>query len=162
MYEKKTRANFFGNFTVQRKHQLLRMAVSILIGLGLATLLIVLTSERPKTSLNLFFFAPLQNVTYFSFWIQKAIPIMFTGVAVCIMFSANQFNLGLEGAFLFGGMFGGFYVNYFWFLDKPIPGIIVGCLIGGFVGALITMIPAILERLFGASIMVTSLMMKRS
>ena len=29
--------------------------------------------------------------------LAQMIPIMFTGLATCIMFSANQFNLGAEG-----------------------------------------------------------------
>lgn len=147
------------NMSVQSKHQILRMTMSILIGLALATVLIIATSDRPMTSLNYFFFAPLQSISYFNFWMQKAIPLMFTGVAVSIMFSANQFNLGLEGAFLFGGFVGGALTNIYIVPGQPVVGCILGCLIGGIIGALITAIPAILERLFNASIMVTSLMM---
>ncbi len=111
------------------------------------------------TSLGYFFFAPLQSISYFNFWMQKAIPLIFTGVAVSIMFSANQFNLGLEGAFLFGGFVGGALTNIYIVPGQPVVGCILGCIIGGLVGAVITLIPAILERLFNASIMVTSLMM---
>ncbi|MDO4500934.1 MAG: ABC transporter permease [Erysipelotrichaceae bacterium] len=150
---------FFKNMTVKQKHSILRMAVSILIGLGLAVILIVLSSSRPKTSLSYFFTAPVTNVTYFSFWMQKAIPLIFTGTAVCIMFSANQFNLGLEGAFLLGGMAGGALVNIYWFPNNHIMGIIVGCLVGMLVGMVITLIPALLQKIFNASVMVTSLMM---
>lgn len=147
------------NMSVQSKHQVLRMAMSILIGLALATVLIIATSDRPMTSLSYFFFAPLQSISYFNFWMQKAIPLMFTGVAVCIMFSANQFNLGLEGAFLFGGFIGGALTNIYLVPGQRLLGCILGCIIGGIIGALITLIPAILEKLFNASIMVTSLMM---
>ncbi|MGI6509568.1 MAG: ABC transporter permease [Erysipelotrichaceae bacterium] len=159
MNKKKEKKSFLSNMTVQNKHQILRMAVSILIGLLLATGLIVFTSDLPVTSLKLFFTAPLMNVSYFTFWIQKAIPLMFTGTAVSIMFSANQFNLGMEGAFLFGGMIGGALTNIYLFPGQRVLGSIMGCLIGGLVGAIITLIPALLERIFNASVMVTSLMM---
>jgi len=145
--------------SIQGKHQILRMTVSILIGLGLATALIVFSSDLPRTSLKLFFTAPLTNASYFTFWIQKAIPLMFTGTAVSIMFSANKFNLGLEGAFLFGGMVGGALTNIYLFPGQRVLGSIMGCIIGGVVGAIITLIPALLERIFNASVMVTSLMM---
>ena len=118
MSKKKEKKSFFSNMTIQNKHQILRMTVSIIIGLLLATGLIVFTSDLPMTSLKLFFTAPLMNANYFTFWIQKAIPLMFTGTAVSIMFSANQFNLGMEGAFLFGGMVGGALTNIYLFLDK--------------------------------------------
>jgi len=41
------------------------------------------------------------------------IPTIFTGLAVCVMFSANQFNLAAEGCVLVGGFVGalvGIYV----------------------------------------------------
>ncbi len=156
---KSNKKSFLSNLSVQTKHSVLRMAVSIAIGLGLATVLIFAFSSRPMTSLNYFFTAPLSSLSNFSLWIQRAIPLMFTGTAVCVMFSANQFNLGLEGSFLFGGFFGGALTNIYLFPDNPTVGIIMGCIIGGIVGAFITFIPALLEKLFGASVMVTSLMM---
>jgi len=153
------KGSFLDNMSVQTKHQILRMAVSIAIGLALASALILLTSTRPMTSLNLFFFSPVQSIGNFNLWMQRAIPLMFTGVAVAIMFSANQFNLGLEGAFLFGGFFGGALVNIYIFPNNHLLGIIFGCIVGGLTGSLITIIPALLERIFNASVMVTSLMM---
>lgn len=159
MNKTKEKKSILSNMSVQGKHQILRMTVSILIGLGLATALIVFSSDLPRTSLKLFFTAPLTNASYFTFWIQKAIPLMFTGTAVSIMFSANKFNLGLEGAFLFGGMVGGALTNIYLFPGQRVLGSIMGCIIGGVVGAIITLIPALLERIFNASVMVTSLMM---
>lgn len=145
--------------SVKQKHSILRMAVSIIIGLVLATVLIVMASDIPSLSLKYFFTAPVSSFNYFSMWLQRSIPLMITGVAVCIMFSANQFNLGLEGSFLLGGFFGGALSNIYLFKGHILLGIIGGCIIGGIVGAIITAIPAILERMFGASVMVTSLMM---
>ncbi|NLZ75974.1 MAG: ABC transporter permease [Erysipelotrichia bacterium] len=159
MNKTKEKKSILSNMSIQGKHQILRMTVSILIGLGLATALIVFSSDLPRTSLKLFFTAPLTNASYFTFWIQKAIPLMFTGTAVSIMFSANKFNLGLEGAFLFGGMVGGALTNIYLFPGQRVLGSIMGCIIGGVVGAIITLIPALLERIFNASVMVTSLMM---
>ena len=146
------------NMSAQQKHSFLRMGVSILIGLGLATVLILLTSDKPAESLKYYFTAPLQNPNYFSYWIQKTIPIIFTGVAVCVMFSANQFNLGLEGAFLFGGLSAA-VTNIYLTPNNPALGIPLSMLFGIIIGAAITFIPALLNRLFNASIMVVSLMM---
>ena len=148
----------FGNMGAAQKHSFLRMGVSILIGLGLATALILVTSDKPLESLTYYFTAPLSNMNYFSYWIQKTIPIIFTGVAVCIMFSANQFNLGLEGAFLFAGLIAAL-TNIYIVPGNPWLGIPIGIILGAIVGAIITFIPALLNRLFNASVMVTSLMM---
>ena len=154
-----SKTNFLDRFSAKTKHTVLRMFVSILIGLALAIALIFIASDRPMTSIKFLFTAPLTSKPYFSMWIQNSLPLVFTGVAVCVMFSANQFNLGLEGSFLMGGFVGGALSNIYLFKGNPVVGIIGGCLIGGIVGAIITLIPAILERLVGASIMVTSLMM---
>jgi len=152
--------NFWDKMSIKSKHRLLRMGVSIAIGLLLAVILIVTTSERPMTSLKYFFTAPISDLAYFSMWIQKTVPLIFTGVAVCIMFSCNQFNLGLEGSFLLGGFIGGALSNIYLLQNLPDwLAIICASLIGGVVGAIVTFIPAILEKLFKAPVMVVSLMM---
>ena len=158
MLKEKLAALNIANRNAQQKHSLLRMAVSIAIGLGLATALILLTSDKPMDSLLYYFTAPLQNPKYFSYWIQKTVPLIFTGTAVCIMFSANQFNLGLEGSFLFGGLVAA-VINIYVTPSNPALGIPLSLIAGALVGSLITFIPALLDRLFNASIMVTSLMM---
>ena len=160
MSEKTIRkASFFDRFSAKSKHTALRMLVSILIGLALAIVLIFIASERPMTSIRYMFTAPLSSLPYLSMWLQNTIPLIFTGVAVCVMFSANQFNLGLEGSFLMGGFVGGALANIYLFKGNVVLGIVGGCIIGGLVGAIVTLIPAVLEKLVGASIMVTSLMM---
>lgn len=156
---KTNKSSFLDRFSAKTKHTVLRMFVSILIGLAVAIVFIYIASDRPLTSIKYLFTAPVTSWPYFSMWIQNTLPIIFTGIAVCIMFSANQFNLGLEGSFLMGGFVGGALANIYLFKGNVVLGIIGGCFIGGLVGGLITLIPAILERLFGASIMVTSLMM---
>ena len=158
MLKEKLAALNIRNMNAQQKHSLLRMAVSIAIGLGLATLLILLTSDKPMESLRYYFTAPLQNASYFSYWVQKTIPLIFTGTAVCIMFSANQFNLGLEGSFLFGGLVAA-VINIYVTPNNPVLGIPLSLIAGALIGSLITFIPALLDRLFNASVMVTSLMM---
>ena len=114
MSEKKEKKPLFKKLDVEARFGLMRMAVAIAIGLGLAIVLIVIGAANPAESLKHFFLGPLQifnpNVAkglswnYFDYWIQNIIPLLFTGSAVCIMFSANKFNLGLEGAIMCGGL----------------------------------------------------------
>ena len=150
--------NFISRMSAKQKHAILRMALSILIGLALATVLILTTSDKPMKSLSYFYTAPLQNLNYFGYWIQKMIPLIFTGTAVSLMFSANQFNLGMEGCFLMAGQVAAI-TNIYLFPNQPVLGIIFGCILGMLVGAIIAFIPALLNRIWKASIMVTSLMM---
>jgi len=164
----------FAKMDVEARFGLIRMAVAIAIGLGIAIALILLCAENPGESLKYFFLGPLsilnKNVpeglafNYFDFWVQNMIPLLFTGSAVCIMFSANKFNLGLEGAIMLGGLACGWVCVL---LDgditaanaNPVLCAIFGSLAGIVAGALIAAIPALLEKKWGASIMVSSLML---
>lgn len=165
---------FFRRMDVEARFSLIRSAMAILIGLGVAVILILVSAKDPKESLKYFFLGPLQifnpNVkaamawNYFDYWMQALIPILFTGAAICIMFSGSKINLGLEGAILGGGLACGWVCCL---LDgdiaarnaNPLACALIGLLVGLIAGALITLVPALLEKWFGANIMVTSLMM---
>ncbi len=85
------------------------------------------------------------------------IPIMFTGLATCIMFSANQFNLGAEGGIMLGAFITALVAVY-----CPLPGpilMIVAILAGGAAVAIMMLIPAVLKAKLGVSEMVNSLML---
>lgn len=171
---KTEKKGLFKKLDVEARFSLMRTAVAIAIGLTVAVILIFISADNPVESLKYFFLGPLQifnpNIAkglawnYFDFWMQSIVPILFTGAAVSIMFSANKFNLGLEGAIMAGGLACAWVCVY---LDgdvaasnaNPALCIILGLLVSVVAGALVTFVPAILEKIFGASIMVTSLMM---
>ncbi|MCR4656877.1 MAG: ABC transporter permease [Lachnospiraceae bacterium] len=85
------------------------------------------------------------------------IPTIFTGLAVCVMFSANQFNLGAEGGTMLGAFVSAIVAIY-----MPLPkGLhaLVCILVGGAVTGLVMLIPALLKVKLGVSEMVCSLML---
>lgn len=85
------------------------------------------------------------------------IPILFTGLATCVMFSANQFNLGAEGGIMLGAFVAALFAIY-----CPLPGIlapIVSILVATIVVGLVMLVPAVLKAKLGVSEMVCSLMM---
>ena len=85
------------------------------------------------------------------------IPITFTGLAVCIMFSANQFNMGAEGGILLGAFVAGMVGVY-----VPIPyGLhaFTAVVIGGIAVAIMMLLPAVLKAKLDVSEMVCSLML---
>ena len=85
------------------------------------------------------------------------IPIIFTGLATCVMFSANQFNLGAEGGIMLGAFVGALCAIY---LDLPAGVLPVVCVLAAAaaVGAMM-LIPAVLKAKLGVSEMVNSLML---
>ena len=85
------------------------------------------------------------------------IPIIFTGLSVCIMFSANQFNLGAEGGIMLGAFVTSMIAIYVPMAAGLHP--IVAVLIGGLSVAAMMLLPALLKTRLGVSEMVCSLML---
>lgn len=85
------------------------------------------------------------------------IPTIFTGLGVCVMFSANQFNLGVEG----GAMLGAFVAAMCAVYVPMVAGLhLVFCIVMGAVACgLMMLIPALLKTKLGVSEMVCSLML---
>lgn len=145
---------------------MLRGVAAIVLALAVATIFIFISSDEPLTALKYLLVGPVVsfkatgnvfNTTSFLTILAGMIPTIFSGLAVCVMFSANQFNLGGEGAIMLGGFVGallGIYLNLNTGLHQ-----VVCVLAGAVAGGLIMLIPAILKVKLGASEMVTSLMM---
>ncbi|MDF1520098.1 MAG: ABC transporter permease [Brevefilum sp.] len=145
---------------------ILRGAAAIFLALGVGFIFIVLSSDEPLNALRYLLIGPVFrirdgvlsfNTTSFQTILAAMIPTIFTGLAVCVMFSASQFNLAGEGAVMLGGFVGALCAIYL-----NIPGWIhpvVCVLIGAAVSGLIMLIPALLKVKLGASELVTSLML---
>lgn len=144
---------------------ILRGLAAIILALAVAAIFIFLASDEPFEALKQLLIAPLVNFRGESaaFNVQSLyqilalmIPTMFTGLGVCVMFSADMFNLGGEGAVMAGGFVASLIAIY-----VPMPaGVhpVVAVLVGTLVGGLVTLIPALLRVKVGASEMVSSLM----
>ncbi len=89
--------------------------------------------------------------------LASMIPTIFTALSVCVMFSANQFNLGAEGGCMLGGFVGGMVAIYVPMAAGLHPLVCILC--GGIATALIMFIPAVLKARLDVSEMVCSLML---
>ena len=146
--------------------ELVRGAAAILVALGVGTIFIFLSSDEPLTALRYLLIGPLVSIkdgvasfnTQGLYTILAAmIPTIFTGLAVCVMFSSNQFNLAGEGVVMVGGFvaaLAGIYIqmNTGWHA-------VICVLIAAVIGGIIMLVPALLKVKLGASEMVTSLML---
>ena len=162
-----------------KKRQILfsviRGFLAILIALLVATLLIFLSADGGSfgaklsatgDALKQLLVGPLfrmgRSGTTFDFKrltdiLASMIPIIFTGLSVCVMFSANQFNLGAEGGIMLGAFVSALVAVYF-----PLPGAllpIAAVLLGGISVGIMMLIPAVLKAKLGVSEMVNSLML---
>lgn len=142
--------------------EVIRGGAAILVALLVAMIFIFICSDRPFEALRYMLVAPLVSNGAISmnsiFTIFASMtPIIFTGLAICVMFSSNQFNMAGEGSVMLGGFIAalvGIYFSTGTYLDM-----LLCVLAGSIVCALIMYIPAVLKVKLDASEMVCSLML---
>ena len=164
------------NLKLSRRRDLMftvvRSAAAIAIALLVAMLLIFVSADADgvaaKFSLTVdalrqLLIGPLFknngafSVKNFSDVLASMIPIMFTGLATCVMFSAHQFNLGAEGGIMLGAFVSAMVAIY-----VPLPPVLLpvfAVLAGAVSVAVMMLIPAVLKAKLGVSEMVNSLML---
>jgi simple sugar transport system permease protein len=133
----------------------------IAIALTLVTMavLFAILGKNPITALGVYFIDPLTDPYSLEEIAVKATPLVMIGVGLSLCYIANVWNIGAEGQFLVGAICGswlavrtnGTDVGY-WVLP-------VMLLLGALGGALYALIPAICKVRFGASEILTSLML---
>ncbi len=138
-----------------KKFDILRMFLSVLVALALSFLLIFVLSEEPVEAIKNLVIGPFSSRRNMGSVIESMIPLIFTGTGICIMFSANQINLSAEGAFQIGGLAASCVAIYF---TADILSPLAALLLAGLIGALFSVVPAILKITTSASEMVSSLM----
>lgn len=148
------------------KFSFIRGLVAILIALAVSYLLILMSNggsfSDALDSLRYMLVQPVMKKNGFNSKgltdiMALMVPTMFTGLATCMMFSANQFNLGSEGGIMLGAFVGALVAIY---CPVPAPFLQIAA-IGAAAGvvAAVLWLPAFLKAKFGISEMVNSLMM---
>ena len=135
---------------------ILRDVLAIAISLTLSFFLICLVSDDPVGAMSIFLLGPFKTISRLGYIVEKMIPLMFTGVGVCIMFSCGQVNLGSEGAFFLGGVISTVIAI---FVNLPTglhPALCI--LAAGLTGAIICGFTAVFHIKFHTLTIVTSLM----
>ena len=141
---------------IESRFSVIRDFIAIGIALFISFLLILSVSKEPLEAMKAFIIGPLSTVTRLGYIVEKTIPLLFTGTAVCIMFSCGQINLSGESTFYFSGVIAATCA-----IILPLPsGIhpIVCILAGGIAGAVICGLTAIFYTQFHSFTIVTSLM----
>ena len=76
----------------------------ILVALLAGMIVILAVSEDPSVAIVAFFFSTFTNTYYLGNLLANTIPLILTGLAAAIAFSASSFNLGLEGQVYMGSL----------------------------------------------------------
>jgi ABC-type uncharacterized transport system, permease component len=152
---KKGRKMSIGQFNAW--FEVLRFALAILIAFTISFIVISFSTSSPLSAIGNLFAGPLTSIRRFSTVLETMIPLTFAGLAVSVMFKANQFNLAAEGSLFLGALTAAILAIYM--PGAPILVIITAMLAAGIVGALVCAIPGILKVKWNCSEMVVSLML---
>lgn len=145
---------------VEAVFELLRIAAAFLIAYGLTLLVLVLISGDPAKAIYSFTAGPFTTARRFGNIIQKMVPLVFTGLGMCFMYSVNRFNVSGEGIFITSACITTFFALLIEGLGMP--GwlkMAVLLAVGGVIGAIAASIPAVINAKLGANIIVLSIML---
>lgn len=134
----------------------IRTLIAILISLGIVLVIILLVSKQPMQALTAFLTGPFTSVRRMGNVVEATIPLIFTGLAACVMFQAKQFSLIGDGSFFFGALIATCFVLQ----QGKSSGIqpVVAILIGAAVGGLCGIIPGLLKAKWNTNEFVVSMM----
>lgn len=74
---------------------------TVVVAFICGSVMILATSKNPLTAIRWFCLGPVSNTYFLGNMLSGSIPLVLTGLAAVIAFSAGTFNLGLEGQLYF-------------------------------------------------------------
>lgn len=134
-----------------------KLALTIFVACGLVVLIVFGTSADPMNAFYNFFIGPFTSLRRIGNIVEAASPLMFTALAVILIFGAGQFSMIAEGSFFIGTL-GAMVIA----ISVPLPaGLhpLFALFVAGILGAAAAFVPAFLKVKWQVSEVVTSLML---
>ncbi len=145
----------------ERSNTIALVSPLIAIGLTIVTMsiLFAILGKNPIAALGVYFIDPLTDAYSLQEIAVKATPLVMIAIGLSFCYLANVWNIGAEGQFLIGAVAGSWLAVKtqgtdagYWVLPAML-------LMGAAAGALYALIPALCRVRFGASEILTSLML---
>ncbi|WP_068089503.1 ABC transporter permease [Polycladidibacter stylochi] len=146
----------------RQEHSRLMVVVSPILAITLTVILgggiFALYGVSPLEGLYAFFIEPLNSYWSLEELLVKAGPLILIAVGLCVCFLSNTWNIGAEGQFTIGAIFGSIIPILYpeWTSGFALPAMILMGAIGGMLWA---SIPALLKTRFGTNEILSSLML---
>nr|WP_255570836.1 ABC transporter permease [Cohnella sp. CFH 77786] len=121
-------------------------------------IVILLTSSEPFAAIGSFLIDPLSNPFNIGTILNKAVPLILTGLSMSVVFQSGVFSMGAEGQLYVGAFVGSLAAVYLPGLNPWIhlPLVLVCAILGG---ALFAAIPGLMKAYLNANEIVTTLML---
>src|SRR6201995_1936752 len=145
----------------ERPNMIALISPLIAIGMTLVTMVILfaILGKNPLLALDVYFIEPLTDSYSLQEIAVKATPLVMIAVGLSLCYLANAWNIGAEGQFLIGAVAGSWIAVKTQGTDAG-PWVLPAMLLmGAIAGALYALILAICKVKFGASEILTSLML---
>ena len=145
----------------ERSNTIALVSPLIAIGLTIVTMsiLFLIIGKNPITALIVYFVTPLTDSYSLQEIAVKAAPLVMIAIGLSLCYLANCWNIGAEGQFLVGAIAGSWLAVKTQGTDAGYWVMPAMLLLGAIGGALYALIPAICKVRFGASEILTSLML---
>jgi general nucleoside transport system permease protein len=145
----------------ERSNTIALISPLIAIGLTILTMIILFAAlgKNPLSAIVVYFIDPLTDSYSLQEIAVKATPLVMIAIGLSFCYLANAWNIGAEGQFLMGAVAGSWLAVTTQGTDAG-PWVLPAMLVlGAAAGALYALIPAICKVRFGASEILTSLML---
>ncbi|MGY3457465.1 ribose/xylose/arabinose/galactoside ABC-type transport system permease subunit [Bradyrhizobium sp. LM3.4] len=145
----------------ERSNTIALISPLIAIGLTIVTMVILfaILGKNPLLALHAYFIAPLTDSYSLQEIAVKATPLVMIAIGLSLCYLANAWNIGAEGQFLIGAVAGSWIAVKTQGTDAGVWVLPVMLVLAAAAGALYALIPAICKVKFGASEILTSLML---
>lgn len=135
---------------------MIKLLLAVLLGLLIVYLVTLLVSKNPPEAFRSFIIGPVSQPNRVADWMTDAINLTMLGLAISIVFQANQFSLGAEGQLIFGALAAGAVVLF----TPPFRGMyLLGLAASGLAGFIWGMFPGLLKAYLGSDEIVSTLML---
>ena len=142
---------------IERFFNLLKIFASLVFAIAIIMVVVFIISSTPGKAFKSFFIGPLDSPRHFGTIMENMTPLLFTGVATCLLFASGEVVLGGEGS-LFLGAFISAVVTTKLQLPNGITYIVVSILASMLGGMLVSAVSIIAKNKFNAEPFVFSLL----
>lgn len=132
--------------------------VAVLLGLLIGAILLIVSGANPIDAYSALLKGAFGSPVAIQRTLEKATPLVFSGLAVAFAFKGGLFNIGAQGQLLIGAA----VAAYVGFAIEGLPAIIhapLALLIGGMAGAAYGFIPGALKAYTGAHEVIVTIML---
>lgn len=131
---------------------------AVLLALLIGAVILIISGANPTQAYLALFRGSFGSLSALGRTLEKATPLVFSGLAVAFAFKAGLFNIGAQGQLLFGAIVAAFVG----FAFEGIPAFIhapLALLLGALAGGLYAAIPGALKTYTGAHEVITTIML---